>query len=211
MLYFKLILALLAGYLLGSVNFSIIISNALGENIKSKGSGNAGLTNMLRVFGPKPAVIVLIGDVLKAAAACLLGYLLTANELNSHHLFDVDSPNLGLMLAGTSCIIGHLFPAYFHFKGGKGVLTTAIVVLMIDWRIGVSLLCVFVIIALITKIVSVSSMVAAICLPIANAILEKPGYSMVYAVAIMLLILVMHRQNIGRLIKGTEPKLKMGN
>jgi glycerol-3-phosphate acyltransferase PlsY len=114
------------------------------------------------------------------------------------------------MLAGTSCIIGHLFPIFFQFKGGKGVLTAATVVFMTDWRIGAITLCLFIIIVLITRYVSVGSMVSAAGLPIVSLILEKPGYSMVYIISIALLIIIMHRKNIGRLINGTEPKLKLG-
>lgn len=210
MLIFKLLLTLVSGYLLGSVNTTIIVSNLRGDNVRKKGSGSAGLTNAFRVLGPKAAAIVLVGDVLKAVLACLLGYLLTANELDSDRLFDLANPNLGLMLAGTSCIIGHIFPAYFQFKGGKGVLTAATVVFMMDWRIGAILICLFIIIILITRYVSVGSVAAAICFPIVSVILEKPGYSLVYACAIMLLIIFMHRQNIVRLINGTEHKLRIG-
>lgn len=211
MIIFKLVLALISGYLLGSINTSIIAGGFLGENIRRKGSGNAGLTNTLRVLGPKAAVAVFAGDVLKAVLACLLGYLLTANELGSERLFDLVNPNLGLMLAGTSCIVGHIFPVFFQFKGGKGVLTSVAVVFMMDWRIGAILLCLFVIVVLITRYVSVGAMTAAVGFPIVCLLLEKPSYSMVYAVSIALLIIIMHRQNIGRLINGTEPKLKMRN
>jgi len=205
-----LLLALVSGYLLGSVNSAIIVSNLFGENIKKKGSGNAGLTNTLRVHGPKAAVIVLLGDILKGVAACLLGYYLTAGELGSDGPFNLDSPNLGLLLAGTACIFGHIFPVFFQFKGGKGVLTTATVVCMMDWRIGAILICAFIIILLITRYVSVSSVISAAGLPVVSLLLEKPLYSMIYAIAIMLLIIIMHRHNIGRLINGTEPKLKFG-
>ena len=207
---FKLLLAMISGYILGSVNTSIIAGNIFGENIRSKGSGNAGLTNALRVLGPKAALFVLAGDVLKSVLACLLGYALTASEFGSERIIDIHNPNLGLLLAGTSCIFGHIFPVLFQFKGGKGVLTAATVVFMMDWRIGSILLGLFIVVLLITGYVSVGSIVAAIGLPITALILEKPRYSMVYAIAIALLIVVMHRKNIGRLINGAEPKFKLG-
>ena len=210
MIIFKLILALVSGYMLGSVNTSIIAGNIYGENIRKKGSGGAGLTNTLRVLGPKAALFVFAGDVLKAVAACLLGYLLTAGDLGSERLFDYNNPNLGLMIAGTSCIFGHIFPVYFQFKGGKGVLCAAAVIFIMDWRMGAISICLFIIVLLITRYVSVSSIIAAISLPIVSMILEKPGYSMVYTIAIALLIVIMHRKNIGRLISNTEPKLKLG-
>ena len=204
----KLLLALVSGYLLGSVNTSIIAGKIFGGDPRKKGSGNAGLTNTMRVHGAKAALLVLVGDVLKAALACFIGYILTANELNSGPMFDTAAPNMGLMLAGTSCVFGHIFPIYFQFKGGKGVLTTAVVILMMDWRVGAILLCLFLIVMLTSRYVSVGSMAAAAGLPVVFAILEKQAYSMVYAVAIALLIIFMHRKNIGRLIKGTEPKIK---
>ena len=207
---FKLVLALVSGYILGSVNTSIIAGNIYGENVRMKGSGNAGLTNTLRVLGPKAAMIVFAGDVLKGVLACLLGYVLTAGEFGSEHIVDFANPNLGLLLAGTSCIFGHIFPVFFQFKGGKGVLTAATVVFIMDWRLGAISLGLFVVVLLITGYVSVGSIVAAIGLPIASLILEKPRYSMVYAIAIALLIIITHRKNIGRLLSGTEPKQKFG-
>jgi len=205
-----LLLALVSGYLLGSVNTSIIVSKIYGDNVRAKGSGNAGLTNTLRVLGPSAAAIVLVGDILKGVAACLVGYLLTAGELGSDKVINLDSPNLGLLLAGISCIIGHIFPVYFQFKGGKGVLTSATVVFMMDWRVGTILVCIFIIVVLITRYVSVGSMISAAGLPFVCLALNKPGYTMVYMVAIGLLVLIMHRKNIGKLVSGTEHKLKLG-
>jgi len=210
MAIFMLLLALISGYLLGSVNTSIIAGNIFGENIRAKGSGNAGLTNTLRVLGPKAAIMVLAGDILKAVFSCLIGYLLTAGPLESDRLFDLQNPNMGLLLAGTSCIFGHIFPIYFQFKGGKGVLTSITVIFMMDWRIGIILLCLFVIVVLITRYVSVGSMISAVGLPIVGLVLDKPSYAMVYMIAIALLVIIMHRKNIGRLINGSEPKQKFG-
>ncbi|MCL2059344.1 MAG: glycerol-3-phosphate 1-O-acyltransferase PlsY [Oscillospiraceae bacterium] len=210
MVIFKLLLALVSGYVLGSVNTSIIVGKMFGEDVRGKGSGNAGLNNTLRLLGLKAALIVLFGDVLKGVLACLLGYVLTASEFGSEGLMDYANPNLGLMLAGTSCIFGHIFPVFFQFKGGKGVLTAATVIFMMDWRLGAISICLFIIVVLITKYISVGSMVSAAGLPIISLILEKPSYSMVYSIAIALLIIVMHRKNIGRLINGAETKLKVG-
>ena len=207
---FLLLMSLVTGYVLGSVNTAIIAGNIYGENIRGKGSGNAGFTNALRVLGPKAAVTVFVGDVLKAALSCLFGYLLTAGEFGSERIFDLENPNIGLLLAGTSCIFGHIFPVFFQFKGGKGVLAAATVVFFMDWRIGAILICLFIIIILITRYVSVGSMISAAGLPIVGLILEKPAYTTVYTVAIALLVIIMHRKNIGRLINGAETKLKLG-
>jgi glycerol-3-phosphate acyltransferase PlsY len=210
MALFKLILALVAGYILGSVNTSVIAGNIYGESTRKKGSGSTGLNNTLRAHGPQAALVVIVGDVLKGVVACLLGYLLTASEFGSERLFDLKTPNLGLLLAGTSCIIGHIFPVFFQFKSGRGILTAASVVFMIDWRIGAIAVCLFIIVLLITRYVSVSSMIAAAGFPIVCLIMEKPSYTMVYSISIALLIIIHHRKNIGRLVNGAEAKIKIG-
>ncbi|MDR3121518.1 MAG: glycerol-3-phosphate 1-O-acyltransferase PlsY [Clostridiales bacterium] len=209
MLIFKLLLSLVAGYILGSVNTAVIAGNVYGVNLRKRGSGSGGLTNALRELGPKAAVIVLLGDVAKGVLACLVGYALTAGEVGSERFVDIENPNLGMLLAGTSCIFGHIFPLFFQFKGGKGVLTSATVIFLMDYRIGAIALCVFIIMLLLTRYVSVGSIIAAVSLPIVSLILAKPNYFMVYSVTIALLLIIMHRKNIGRLISGTEPKLKV--
>jgi glycerol-3-phosphate acyltransferase PlsY len=205
-----LILSLATGYILGSFNTGMVISKLAGVDIKKKGSGNAGFTNALRVMGPKAAAIVLIGDTLKAVLACYLGYLFTKGQLfGAEKFFDVNADNLGIMAAGMGCIIGHVFPVFFEFKGGKGVLTTITVVFMMDFRIALILLCIFAIIVLISKYVSLGSIIAATGLPIVSLIFKKPPHFLLYAFAIPILIIILHRKNIGRLISGTESKLKV--
>jgi len=163
-----------------------------------------------RARGPQAALLVIAGDVLKGVAACLFGYLLTAGEFGSESLFDYKNPNIGLMLAGTGSIFGHIFPVFFQFQSGRGILTAAAVIFMIDWRIGAVFACLFVIVLLLTRYASVASMVAAAGLPVAGIVMEKPGYSIVYTVAIALLIIIHHRGNIANLLNGSEIKIKIG-
>jgi glycerol-3-phosphate acyltransferase PlsY len=209
MIIFKLFISLAVGYILGSINTAIIVGNIFGVNLKKAGSRNAGLTNAFRVLGPKGGFPVLAGDVLKGVASCLLGYVLTRSELGSEHFIDLTNASLGMLMAGTSCIFGHIFPLFFQFKGGKGVLTSATVIFLMDYRIAAILLCIFIIVLLIARYVSLGSMVAAASFPAVALIFEKPGFFVLYSFVIAALIVVMHRKNIGRLINGTEPKIKM--
>ena len=211
MIIFKLILAMLSGYFLGSINTAILVGRVYGVDLKKQGSGNAGLTNAYRLLGPTAAVLVLLGDVLKALLSCFIGFILTRNELGPEHIIDLEYASLGMLLAGTSCILGHIYPLFFGFRGGKGVLTTAVVIFMMDYRIAAICLCVFIIIFLLTRYVSLGSIFAGLCLPIVSVIFKKPQYFLVYAVAIAVLLFVMHRKNIGRLIKGTENRTRIGN
>ena len=209
MVYLMLVLTLATGYVLGSANMGMVVSKLTGVDIKRKGSGNAGFTNTVRVMGPRAGVIVFLGDVLKAVLACFLGYIFTKSHIGAEKFIDVEFGNLGVMIAGTGCIVGHIFPLYFEFKGGKGVLTSLAVVFMMDYRIALIALSVFLMIILISRYVSLGSILAAICLPIVSLIFQKPPHFILYAVVIALLIVVMHRKNIGRLISGTESKMKV--
>ena len=211
MAFFKLILSMLSGYFLGSINTAILVGKSYKVDLKKQGSGNAGMTNAYRVLGAPAALMVLLGDVLKAILACFLGFVLTRNELGSGSFFDLEYANLGLMLAGTSCILGHIYPLFFKFKGGKGVLTSVVVIFLMDYRIAAICMCVFIIILLLTKYVSLGSIFAALSFPIVSLIFKKPLYFLVYAIAISILLLIMHRKNIERLIKGTESKVRIGN
>ncbi|MDR1438791.1 MAG: glycerol-3-phosphate 1-O-acyltransferase PlsY [Clostridiales bacterium] len=209
MAIFKLFISLLVGYILGSVNTAILVGNIFGVNIKKKGSGNGGLTNALRVLGAKGGVLVLLGDVLKGVLACLFGYLLTKGEFGSERFIDLENASLGALMAGMSCIFGHIFPIFYQFKGGKGVLTTVTVIFVMDYRIAAILLCIFIIMLLISRYVSLGSMIAAASFPAVSLIFEKPGFFVLYSFVIAATIIIAHRKNIGRLINGSEPKLKM--
>jgi len=205
-MYIKLVLALLVGYLLGSVNTAIIVGNMHGVNLRKKGSGNAGLTNARRVLGNQAAAMVLAGDVLKCVIACVVGYLL-CDLADGSHLFNTAGLNFGMTLAGISCVVGHVFPAYFQFRGGKGVLTSEVLAFFMDWRIALILLAVFIAIVLLTRYVSLGSVVAGLAFPIISLFFDKEAHFIVYGVFVMLLVLFMHRKNIGRLVNGTEPTI----
>ncbi len=189
-----LILSCIGGYLLGSANSSLIVGRFYGVDVRKHGSGNAGTTNTLRTLGKKAAFFVLLGDLLKGFLAYLAGYYISGSAL-------------GGMLCGTSAIIGHVWPVYFGFKGGKGVLTSLAVLLMIDWSIALMLLGIFIIIVLLTRYVSLGSIVGAALFPILSLILGRSVETVVFSALIAVLIIFMHRSNIGRLLKGTESRL----
>ena len=183
------------GYLLGSANSSVIVGKFHGIDIRKHGSGNAGTTNTMRTLGKKATLYVIIGDLLKGILAYIACFYLTGGSI------------LGGMIGGTAAIIGHVWPVYFGFKGGKGVLTSLAVVLMIDWQLALSLLGVFIIIVAITRYVSLGSVIAAILLPLTSAVLGQDAEHIVFCAIIAVLIVFMHRKNIDRLLKGTESKL----
>lgn len=189
----KYIVAAVAGYLLGSVSFSVILTRGFfRKDVREQGSGNAGATNVARVFGMKAGVFTLLGDVAKTLAAIWIGKLLLGDA--------------GLAVGGIACVLGHCFPVFFQFRGGKGVSVGAAVGLMIDWRVLVIILATFFIFALVTKIVSVGSMAAAVMLPVACLILSINGPRLYLALATGLLVLFMHRGNFRRLCRGEEAK-----
>jgi glycerol-3-phosphate acyltransferase PlsY len=190
------ILTALISYLLGSISFAVIVSRALAhKDVRDYGSGNAGLTNVVRNFGKLPGLLTLVGDFSKGVVAVMLGRV----------IFD--------RLAGLFVIIGHIFPVFFGFRGGKGVLTTAGIALVIDPRVFVIAVSIFIIVFLITRIVSISSITAAFSYPIAtyvvNALSGRPDVvDTVLTACIGVILIYMHRANIKRLINGTEPKFE---
>lgn len=189
-----LILSCIAGYLLGSANSSIIVGRFYNVDVRKHGSGNAGTTNTLRTLGKKAALFVLLGDILKGLLAYLVGYYITGSTL-------------GGMVGGTAAILGHIWPVYFGFKGGKGVLTSLAVLLMIDWPIALVLLGIFIIIVLLTRYVSLGSIVGATLFPVLSLVLGRSTETVVFSALIAVLIIFMHRTNIKRLLKGTESKI----
>jgi glycerol-3-phosphate acyltransferase PlsY len=192
-----ILLCCFVGYLLGSVNSSLVVGKIYGKDVRKYGSGNAGLTNTLRVLGKKAAAMVLIGDVLKGVVSCLLGL----------YMFK----DIGLIAAGAGAILGHNWPLFFNFKGGKGVLVSASVLFMMDWRIGLIVLALFVIVVAITKFVSLGSIIGAALFPIIAVILKKDIIFIMFSFAIALLVIVRHRANIQRILKGNESKLGFKN
>lgn len=190
---FQLILSAIAGYLLGSLNSSLIVGKFYGVDVRQHGSGNAGTTNTLRTLGKKAALFVLLGDMVKGFVAYLAGYLIYGGQL-------------GGMIAGTAAIIGHVWPVFFNFKGGKGVLTSLAVLLLIDWPIALGVLGVFIIILVLTKYVSLGSIIAAALFPITAVIIGREIEIVLLSAIIALLIIFKHQTNIKRLREGTESK-----
>ena len=190
------IVVLVAGYVLGSLSFSIILSKVLGRDIRKEGSGNAGATNMTRVFGWAAGVSTLAFDFLKAFAAMKLGQTLLGD--------------VGICLGGIASMTGHCFPLFHDFKGGKGIATGAAVGLMIDWRVFVCIVAVFLLVSLLTKKVSLGSISAAVVIVPATLIFARTGPMLALAVYGMVLAICRHAQNIRRLLNGTEPDFRAG-
>jgi glycerol-3-phosphate acyltransferase PlsY len=197
MTYLYWILVPLIGYLLGSLSFSIIISCLfLGRDIRKHGSGNAGATNMTRVFGWVAGVATLVFDVLKAVAAMMIGRRLLGD--------------VGVCLGGMAVMAGHCFPLFHHFKGGKGIATGAAIGFMIDWRVGTSIVAAFLIGALISKKVSVGSITAALTIVPSTWIFSQRPSMIALSVFACVLAITRHSENIKRLRAGTEPDFRAG-
>lgn len=198
MVYWKLILCGVIGYLLGSVSSAVLVSKFFErKDIRSVGSGNAGATNMTRVFGWGAGVATLVCDILKTVASMLLGKLLHGPE--------------GMMAAGVMCFLGHCFPVYFGFKGGKGIAVGAAVGFMLSPWMFLMILGVFAVVAALTRRVSAASVAAAVSYPLAAYLAGvREPYQLICCALMAALAIFMHRANIARLIKGTEPVFRPG-
>jgi acyl phosphate:glycerol-3-phosphate acyltransferase len=200
----KVFAALASGYLLGSFNTAVVVGKLYGKDIKSHGSKSAGLTNTLRVLGRSAALMVLAGDVLKGVIACLIGL-----QLGVYVHSGEASDCVSLLAAGAGAVIGHNWPVYFGFKGGKGALTGAAVLFMFDWVMALICVGVFVLIVAVTRYVSLGTISAAV-LFLAISFVPAFGhtfYFQIFACLMALIIVVKHRANIERLLSGTENKL----
>ena len=195
----SVLLAALISYLLGNINGAVIISRLMGKkDVREQGSGNAGLTNFLRVYGPSSAVLVVAIDVLKAVAACVLGKSLLAPYGYWQE---------GLLLGGLAVNLGHDFPALLGFRGGKGVLCGITAAFMADWRCALLVIVVFALCLWLTRYVSLSSILGALTFAITFPIAHRQNLLLaVMGAALGLFIIFMHRSNISRLLKGTERK-----
>ncbi len=189
-----------AAYLIGSINFSILLSRIIGgKDIRKSGSGNAGATNMLRTYGKKMGVITLLLDVLKGIAAILICRLLNVGAQWEY-------------VCAVAVILGHNFPLYFGFKGGKGVATSLGTVIMLDWKIGIIVGIIAIAIMAITRYVSLGSIVGGIIFIIAQIIsmLIVGEFNLTIFICVLImggLLVARHHANIKRLLSGTESKL----
>lgn len=218
----QLIVIAMVGYLIGSVNLSIILSKLMGKgDIREQGSGNAGTTNTLRVLGKGPAALVLIFDICKAVIAILLAkgiFAISGVEMFTA-LGDTTTLNvtyeLGILLAALGAILGHNYPIYYGFKGGKGIATSLGALLMIEWQIGLVCLVFALVLMISSRMVSLGSICAAILYPVLVWIMGSAfGTSFkarmiytIFAVLVAALAIYRHRANITRLLNGTENKL----
>lgn len=201
------IIAAVISYAIGSIMSSVIISRKMaGFDVREKGSKNAGSTNVLRAVGKKAAIITLVCDILKGIIAILISMLIAK-------IADVDNVLLIKYVAGLSAILGHTFPIFFEFRGGKGVATALGVLLMLNWKIGLISLIFALILIAITKMVSVGSITAAILYPILVLFMQedKSFGVIILSFAIAILVIFNHRSNIKRLKEGTENKLSFKN
>lgn len=196
MLFVK-ILFVAAAYLIGSINSAIIVGRLMGlGDIREKGSHNAGSTNMLRVGGKKAAAFTFSGDILKGIIVVVAA-----------KIFREQIGNVAFYLTCLAVIVGHNFPIFFGFRGGKGVATSAAVMIILDFPIGISIVLISLAVMAISKYVSLGSIAGAVIYPIAVAIFRSEPEYTVFAVLVGLLALIRHRANIKRLINGTENKL----
>jgi len=195
----------LAAYFLGCFNGAVIVSKyILRDDVRTHGSGNAGLTNFHRTFSGPLTLVVILLDVVKAVLAVLLGVWAVGNWLGQGHLFMVV---LGKYWAGLFCLLGHMFPCMFGFKGGKGILSGGTVAIMIDWRIALVVWGGFLLLTAITRWVSLGSCWAGFSFPFATWFVYQNLLLTAFAVIIGGLILWKHRGNMKRILKGEESKL----
>ena len=201
------IIVAIVAYLLGSISFSVIVSKKLaGFDVREKGSGNAGATNVLRSFGTKGAILTLLGDALKGVVAILFAILVGAIAKNSDKA-------LLVQIAGILVVIGHTFPIFFEFKGGKGVATALGVLLMTNWKIGLICLVFALVLMALTRMVSMGSVGAAILFPVltlfihSNYTVSDGSSYFIYSIILAVIVAFNHRSNIQRILNGTENKL----
>ena len=201
-----IIIAIIA-YAIGSINFSVIFSRKFaGFDVREKGSGNAGTTNMLRSVGKKAATLTLVCDILKGIVAILIAILV------GKCIKEFDGQSILVQISAIAVVLGHTFPIFFEFRGGKGIATSLGILLMINWQIG--LICLIFALALmaVTKMVSLGSISAAVLFPVltlfihTHYIVEGKGY-FVFSIILAIIVCFNHRENIKRIMNGTENKL----
>ena len=189
-----------ASYLLGCFNGAVIVSKyILRDDVRNHGSGNAGLTNFYRTFGGPLTAVVILTDVLKAVIAVLLG----------SWLLGFIDPLFGKYWAGLFCLLGHMFPCMFHFKGGKGILSGGTIAIMIDWRVALVVWGGFLILAVLTRYVSLGSVWAGASFPFISLYVYRDP--VIFTIALILggLVVWKHRGNIKRLLHGNESKFTL--
>lgn len=210
MIAVKLGIIAILSYLLGSLNFGVILSNTVKkEDVRDSGSGNAGTTNMMRTYGKTLGLLTIAGDILKVMVAIWIAFkIMDVEELKVTLDNASDYPQVVLKsFAGLFAVLGHIFPCFFKFKGGKGVATSGGMVIMIDWRIALILIIIFALTILITKYVSLGSILMAVFYPVFIGIFYKDIILVLIAMVFTIIVVVAHRENVKRLINHTENKI----
>lgn len=222
--WWRFLITALAAYLLGSINTAVMVTGIVTKgkkDIRKMGSGNAGFTNVLRSVGKVPAIVTIVCDALKCVVAVLIGGFIFSFITADSQILSNEYVNCGKYIAGIFCILGHSYPVYFHFKGGKGVVTAAALMLVEDWRVFLCIITTFLLIFLISKIISAASITCAVLYaPYTFAMtfifdhLNGGGYSLAYVLlstfatlVIGIFVVVKHKENIKRLLKGEEKKI----
>lgn len=224
--WWRILVSVVFAYLIGSVNFAVTYTKLVKkQDIRTMGSGNAGFTNMLRCVGVVPAVMTFVFDFFKGAASVLLAKLLFGTLDMADLVLKSEYGYYGMFLAGLFCVVGHSFPVFFKFKGGKGVVTTAAMMLVIDWRFMLLVLGTFLIVFALSRIISLGSICAGLSMGpwnwfIMYNFVYKPSLgtdlphnfsfvviTTVMAVAVAAFAIIKHKDNIKRILKGEEKKI----
>lgn len=222
--WWRFLLTAIAAYLLGSINTAVIVTKIVTkgkQDIRQMGSGNAGFTNVLRSVGKVPAIFTIVCDALKCVIAVIIGWFIFSFVSADSAVVSSDLSYIGKYIAGIFCIFGHSYPVYFNFKGGKGVVTAAGLMLSEDWRVFLLILTTFLLVFIFTKIISISSITCAVLYAVYTFIITffvdyrgGAGYSLSYviistaaALIIGVFVIVKHKENIGRLLRGEEKKI----
>ena len=223
--WWRILLSAVIAYLLGSINTAVIITKIVtGKDIRKMGSGNTGFTNVLRSVGKAPAVFTIIFDFLKGVAAVAIGGLIFLSvplPPDANPVLKNEFMAVGKYVAGVCCILGHSYPVYFHFKGGKGVVTAAALMLVSDWRVFLLILGTFLIVFLATKTISVASLSCAalygfytLIISLTYDFFSGAGYSLTYVIFCTLcsfligaFVIIKHKDNIKRIMNGEEKKI----
>lgn len=200
-MWFKIVIGMLTGYLLGNLNGAVSISTLMKDDVRSHGSGNAGLTNFIRNYGNTKALYVVAVDAIKAVLSCLImGYLLEPYDLYIE----------GKVLGGVAVMAGHIFPVLLGFRGGKGILSGLFIALVADWRIAIVIAVVFFTVYFLTQYVSLSSVLAATAFGIGFVVFHFGNWTvMICGLFMAALTIFMHRSNIQRLLAGKEVKTNL--
>ena len=195
------LVVVIAGYLLGNLNGAVCVSKLRGDDVRTHGSGNAGLTNFIRSYGAGHSALVIVIDAGKAILSCVLGGILLRKQLGFQS---------GAALGGAAVMLGHVLPVFLDFRGGKGILSGLFIALIVDWRVALLILVVFAVVYFATQYVSLGSVLAAAAFGIGFAVLHSNNLVvLVCGVSMSLLAIVMHKDNVVRLVKGQERKTNL--